>query len=121
MTLVVAAGTAAAIMSRPAAATAASDPASVTNGKQLFDSDCAVCHKADGSGGIKLGPSTSADLRAPALEERYHNRDVLLQRAILEGKDEDGKALDPVMPHFRGQLTRQEVTAIIAFIKTLHQ
>jgi mono/diheme cytochrome c family protein len=89
------------------------------DGKQLFDSNCAVCHKLDGSGGIKLGTVTSADLRAPGLEQSYHT-DALLRRAILDGKDESDQPLDPVMPHWRGHLTRPEVTAIIEYLKTLH-
>jgi len=90
-------------------------------GAHLFENHCAVCHKSDGSGGIKSGTLISPDLRAPALEQTYHKSDALLRRAILEGKNEEGAPLDPVMPRWRGRLSRQEVDSIIAFLKALHQ
>jgi len=91
----------------------------VQNGRKLFATDCALCHKLDGSGGVRVGFVTAANLQAPALEKMYHNSDALLSRAILEGKDEDGEEMDPVMPHWQGHLTHQELTDIIAFLKTL--
>jgi mono/diheme cytochrome c family protein len=90
-------------------------------GAHLFENHCAVCHRSDGSGGIRLGALTSPDLRAPALEQTYHKSDALLRRAILDGKNEEGAPLDPVMPRWRGRLSRQEVDSIIAFLKALHQ
>ncbi|SAL01474.1 cytochrome c, class I [Caballeronia arationis] len=90
-------------------------------GAHLFENHCAVCHKSDGSGGIKSGTLISPDLRAPALEQTYHKSDALLRRAILDGKNEEGAPLDPVMPHWRGRLSRREVDSIIAFLKALHQ
>lgn len=90
-------------------------------GAHLFENRCAVCHRSDGSGGIKLGTLISPDLRAPALEQMYHKNDTLLRRAILDGKNEEGAPLDPVMPRWRGRLSRQEADSIIAFLKTLHR
>jgi len=108
-------------LATPAASATGTDAAEVAKGKRLFEANCAVCHKANGSGGVKLGTATSADLRAPDLEQAYHNDDALVRRAILDGKDESGEALDPVMPRWRGRVSRQDVKAIIAFLKTLHK
>ena len=88
-------------------------------GKALFLSHCAVCHKDNGSGGVKLGTAVSADLRSPGLETTYHNSDALILRAILEGKDEEGGPLDSPMPHWKGELTSQQAGEILTYIKTL--
>lgn len=102
----------------PAPARAASN---VDVGKRLFMGHCAVCHKRDASGGIKLGDTESADLQSPGLEKMYHNDDTLMRRAIMDGKDEEGGNLDTIMPrwgHVANRLTVAQVNDIIAFLKT---
>ena len=89
-------------------------------GKELYQTNCAACHGANGAGGLKIGNSTAADLQSPKLENTYHNSDALIARAILEGKDQNGKNLDPEMPRWQGKLTAQQVNQIIAYLKTLH-
>ncbi len=103
----------------PVASATVADAAEVARGGKLYEANCAVCHKASGAGGVKLGRATSADLRAPDLEKTYRT-EALLRRAILDGKDEKGKRLDPVMPRWRGALSATDVNAIIGFLKTLH-
>ncbi len=89
------------------------------NGKTLFESKCAVCHKTDASGGINLGDTTSADLQSPALEEQYHQNDALIKRAMLKGIDEEGEQLDSVMPRWGDAgLTDAQANDIIAFLHT---
>ncbi|MBE3589333.1 MAG: c-type cytochrome [Firmicutes bacterium] len=94
-------------------------PSSVAAGKQLFESHCASCHGMNAAGGMKIGIATSADLRQRHLEPLYHNDTSLLERAILDGKDEEGKSLNPAMPRWRGQLSKEQVDSIIAYLKTL--
>lgn len=90
------------------------------NGKKIFESKCAVCHKTDASGGINLGDTTSADLQAPALEEQYHQDDSLIKRAMLKGIDEEGEQLDAVMPRWGDAgLTSAQADDIIAFLHTV--
>ncbi|MBX5476972.1 MAG: cytochrome c [Clostridia bacterium] len=91
----------------------------VAAGKQLFQSHCASCHGINAAGGLKIGTATSADLRQRNLEPMYHNDTALLERAILDGKDEDGRSLNPAMPRWRGQLSKEQVDSIIAYLKTL--
>jgi len=90
------------------------------NGKKIFESKCAVCHKTDASGGINLGDTTSADLQSPGLEDMYHNNDKLIERAILKGIDEEGDQLDSVMPRWGDAgLTKAQADNIIAFLHTV--
>lgn len=105
----------------PSIASAADAAGNVAAGKKVFSVRCAGCHKADASGGIKMGDETSPDLRAPGLEAMYNNDDKLIARAILDGKDEDGGPMDEIMPRWRGKLTTTEVSDIIAYLKTLHK
>jgi len=105
----------------PSAASATgSDEAAVAEGRKTYEAHCAVCHKADGSGGTKLGKAIAADLRGPGLEKTYPT-DALLRRAILDGKDEKGKPLASVMPRSRGSLSAKDVNVLITFLKTLHK
>ncbi len=97
----------------------ATSAAAVAQGKQLYDANCAACHGPDGEGGITVGSSTSANLRAPDLDQVYKSDDALIRRAILDGQDQDGEALDPAMPRWRGKLTDTQVNDIIAYLKTL--
>ncbi len=120
-----AAGPAATSESKPGLSSAAApatgtDQAAVAEGQKLYEANCAVCHKADGSGGVKLGKAVSADLRGPDLEKAYQT-DARLRRAILNGKDEKGKPLAPVMPRWQGTLSAKDVNAIIAYLKTLRE
>ncbi len=87
-------------------------------GHKLFEMKCAVCHKADASGGMKLGKEVSADLQSPDLETAYHNDDAMIARAILDGKDEEGGDLAKIMPRWKGRLTPAQVDDLIAYLKT---
>lgn len=107
-----------ALAAMPSLASAAGNAAA---GKTLYTADCAVCHLASGAGGVKLGAYTSADLRAPALEKMYGNSDKRLADAILNGKDEEGKDMAPLMPRWKGQLSPMLVDDVIAYLKTLHK
>jgi len=91
----------------------------IANGKTLFDNNCSACHLATGAGHVKFGTVVSADLRAPRLENTFHNDDALLQRAILEAKDQNGQPLSEPMSAWAGRLTTDQVEDIIAYLKTL--
>jgi mono/diheme cytochrome c family protein len=112
-------------------------PAATANGRSIFQTgkdlsgvqigarkaplfrSCAACHRADGSGGVRLlGGAVSADLRHAALvtnqEQPYTV--ALLERAISTGIDNTGAALNPVMP--RWQLSKQDLHAVAYYVFT---
>jgi mono/diheme cytochrome c family protein len=100
----------------PAGAPSAADTAA---GQQLYSQYCGACHGPDAKGGVKLGDATSADLRWQTLGPTYRNDPALVQRAILQGQDQDGKGLDDVMPRWQGKLTAAQVQDLVAYLQTL--
>lgn len=99
----------------PPAPSAADIPA----GQAVFQQYCAACHGLEAKGGLKLGDATAADLRWQTLGPAYHDDPALVQRAILQGQDQDGKALDDVMPRWQGKLTTTQVQDLVAYLQTL--
>ncbi|QEL55586.1 c-type cytochrome [Chromobacterium paludis] len=89
------------------------------DGKELFQQNCAVCHGDRGQG--KVGPKLVGD------SSRWSKK--LFERAVLEGVDDEGKALKAPMPHW-GQSslkedkgkppTAEEIDAIQAYLKKPH-
>lgn len=100
---------------------AASPSTDVLNGRSIFEtgvdlagrqivarrqpmfSNCAACHRVDGSGGVRLAPHVvSADLRYDALvtQQSKPYTLALLERAISTGIDNTGAPLDPIMPRW---------------------
>jgi mono/diheme cytochrome c family protein len=82
----------------------AADP----DGAALFK-QCAMCHGADGAGQTPAGKMMKVrDLRADAVQKQT---DMELMKIISGGK---GK-----MPAFGKKLTTAEITAVIAYLRTL--
>ncbi|AAQ60531.1 MULTISPECIES: c-type cytochrome [Chromobacterium] len=93
--------------------------AAASDGKALYQQNCAVCHGAHAQG--KTGPRLAGDA------SKW--RKQLFERAVLEGVDDEGKALKAPMPHWGNSSlkedhgkppTKEEVDAIQAYLKTLH-
>ena len=78
-------------------------PQSLDTGKRIFESQCALCHGQDGSGG--RGPS----LRKAKLKKTPD--DAALKKAIADG-------LPPEMPG-AWQLHPREVDATAAYVRSL--
>lgn len=75
-------------------------------GKQVFDLQCAGCHK-EGRGGPQLGgmfKKSELPSGAPANDER-------VRAAILDGRAK--------MPPFKYMLTQQQVNDLLAYLHTL--
>ena len=81
---------------------------------------CNACHSVDGS--VVLGPSFKGLYgREGALEDgsSYTADENYIMKSILEPQEEVVKGFQPVMPSFKGILSDDEITALIAYMKTL--
>jgi len=96
----------------------------VAEGKKLFeDQGCSGCHSVDGLHGI--GPTlqslaghsvtvtTGGKMRDVVADDAY------LRRSILDPEADLVRGFQPIMPAFRGRLSDEEVTQLVAFIKSL--
>jgi mono/diheme cytochrome c family protein len=113
---------AAVILLSPGAAHAQSNPAreqqppatQLARGSELFDNYCAQCHRADGTGGIAFGSTTSSNL-ADRHQWRHGATDADLIRNIREGV---GPSF--TMPPWGSQIKGVDLYALVAFIKSLN-
>jgi cytochrome c6 len=79
------------------------------DGAALYKSKCQMCHAANGSGDTPAGKNLHVkDLRSDEVQKQT---DVELTKTIAGGK---GK-----MPPYGKQLTSEDISALIAFIRTL--
>ncbi|WP_297367751.1 cytochrome c [Acidocella sp.] len=92
----------------------------IATGHALYNAHCSGCHLTSGAGGVHFSHAISSNLRAPGLEETYHNNPSLLVRAILYARDEDGDRLDSPMPAWKGVLSHKQALDIVAYLETLH-
>jgi cytochrome c oxidase subunit 2 len=92
----------------------------VQAGEKLFTQfDCANCHE---SGRLRRGPVLGGlfgrevplqDGRMVLFDETY------IRESILDPRAKIARGFPPIMPTFRGQLTEEQIIAIIAYIKSL--
>lgn len=80
------------------------------DGAEVWRRKCAGCHGADGSG----GPKRLAPIAGPALQAKT---DAQLFDVVAQGIT----APDRRMPAFRGKLADAEITAAIAWLRTLER
>jgi mono/diheme cytochrome c family protein len=127
----------AAVFAASIGAVAAATSSPVDNGRAMFQvgrdlagnpiraaskplrASCAGCHRANGSGGLKLpGRVISADLRHAALvtHQQPPYTQALLERAISTGIDNKGEKLDPVMPRWR--LSKTDLHDVAQYVLT---
>lgn len=81
------------------------DEAAIAEGADIYASSCAVCHNADGTGGI------ASDLTA---ELKFGDSQQELYESIADGR-EGG------MPPFKQQLSKTKILKVIAFMETLRK
>jgi cytochrome c oxidase subunit 2 len=81
---------------------------------------CVQCHSVDGSGGI--GPTFRGSFgnrrqltggATVVMDENY------IRESILEPRAQMVAGFDPVMPTFQGRIKDEELSVIIAYIKSL--
>ena len=73
----------------------------------LFSKNCAACHGPDGKGNKSVG---TPDFTDPAVQKSASNSD--LQSAIQKGKG-------GIMPAWSGKLTEDEISELVAYIRSL--
>ena len=91
-------------------------PAAVARGKTIFASNCARCHGAEGKGD---GPDSD---HASDLTDEL--RDTINPEGVLFYKVWNGHAVQlrtqvDDMPAFQGKLSRDEVWAVVEYLKVL--
>jgi mono/diheme cytochrome c family protein len=96
------------------AAPAAPAKGNAALGKALFTKNCVVCHKVDGSGGMKLTGNPTPNWKDPKVWADPIRTDAYLRDCITNGKLKSGM----VAWGKTGQLKPAEVENMIAYIKT---
>jgi mono/diheme cytochrome c family protein len=86
-------------------------------GKAVFTTKCVACHKADGTGGVKLTGKPTANWKLPATwaDPARKGGDDYLRDCITNGKVKDGM----VAWGKTGQLKPAQIEDLIAYINTL--
>lgn len=105
-------------------------PTLVDTGKTLFQNKgCVSCHNPGDTGGGAFGASAGV---GPSLKGIYGHEQVLtsgqtvavdenyLRESIEYPNAKIVKGFSPLMPTFKGQLTEQEMSALITYIKSLN-
>lgn len=100
---------AAAILSAGSTAFAAGN---ADKGKDVFEQNCGVCHNAD-STERKMGPGLKGLYKKAGLVNKKKVTDANVLEFINKGSSEKG------MPGFADQLTDQEKSDLVAYLKTL--
>ena len=90
-------------------------------GSQVFASTCAVCH-GDGGEGAEDWMVRDEDGRLPAPPlngdgHTWHHSDGVLYGIVSEGGA--GIGFGSNMPGFKDELTREEIIAVLEYVKTL--
>jgi cytochrome c oxidase subunit 2 len=98
----------------------------------MHGGSCVDCHAEDGRGGIAVipGGGVSPDIRydvltgkeRPSIEgdtehEHTPHTDATIKRAITDGIDADGQALDLTMPRYR--MSEKDLNDVIDYLKQL--
>lgn len=84
-------------------------------GKKIFQTKCVACHKADGSGGIKLTGNPTPNWKDAKYVNDPRWTDDFLRDCITNGKVKSGM----VAWGKTGQIKPAEIENLIAYIHTL--
>jgi cytochrome c oxidase subunit 2 len=98
-----------------------SQPLAVT-GQQLFSQlGCITCHRSDTQGrgpnlvGVYGKPVLLEDGRTVVADENY------IRESILDPGAKIVKGFKPIMPTFQGQVSDEQLSALVAYVKSLAQ
>jgi mono/diheme cytochrome c family protein len=93
---------------------AAAGKGNAAEGKKIFAVKCVACHKADGSGGIKLTGNPTPNWRdAKRMSDPKHD-DAYLRDCMTNGKPKSG-----MQPVAKLGVKPAEIDHLIAFVRTL--
>ena len=82
----------------------------VERGRAVYEAKCVRCHGADGAGHTRLADIVEPpDLTDPAWQRQRSN--ARMTGAVANGLGQ--------MPAFKTKLTRQEIAAAVAYVRTL--
>jgi cytochrome c553 len=91
------------------------------DGAQIYSKNCLKCHGAEGKGdgpAAKLIKNLSmGDFSNAEAMSKYSDDD--LYKLISEGGEAVGKS--KIMPAYKGKLSDAEISAVVNYVKTLHQ
>ena len=99
----------------------------VSRGAEIFATNCAACHGISGEGQPDWHlKNPDGTLPAPPLNgdgHTWHHADGLLYRIVSQGgtifEDPDYPGFKSAMPAFGGQLTHDEIIAVLTYVKSL--
>jgi cytochrome c oxidase subunit II len=93
------------------------------SGAALFENlGCETCHRSKGGGGLQRGPVLQgvfgsqvklADGRTVVADDSYVRESILNPQAKLVA------GYDPVMPTFQGQVSEEQLSQLIAYVRSL--
>ncbi|HWT78282.1 MAG TPA: cytochrome c, partial [Candidatus Methylomirabilis sp.] len=98
-----------------------SQPLTVTGEKLFSELGCVTCHRSDTQG---RGPNLAGvfgksvlleDGRTVTADEDY------VRESILDPAAKVVKGFKPVMPTFQGQVSDEQLNALVAYVKSLNQ
>ena len=116
-----------AIMGMMALACSSASSEDLAAGRELFVSNCAVCHGTGGEGQLDWHiRKEDGTLPPPPLDgegHTWHHADGLLYRIVSQGgaifEDPSLPGFKSAMPAFGETLSREEIIAVLTYIKSL--
>jgi cytochrome c oxidase subunit 2 len=96
-------------------------PLAVTGQKLFSQFGCETCHRAESQG---RGPNLAGLYNQPVLLEdgrTVNADDNYIRESILEPGAKVVKGFRPVMPTFQGQVSDDQLNALVAYVKSLTQ
>lgn len=100
------------------------DAAQVSQGRQVYQANCAVCHGAKAEGAPNwMTPDATGNFPPPAHDDSghtWHHSDRVLYEMIRDGMSDPLRPNSPLrMPAWGNRLSDAEIRAVIAYFKSL--
>jgi mono/diheme cytochrome c family protein len=85
-------------------------PSQLERGREVYGANCGRCHGADGAGRTRMAEV----VEPPDMSDPAWQRQRSTSRMVASVSDGRGQ-----MPAFKKKLTRQEIAAAVAYVRTL--